>query len=136
MGLFDNLFGSKNSSEGKAEKSLPWIPLVTTEQLRDIGKDSQERPQVIFKHSTTCGTSRMALNRFTARYNIPDGRLNLYFLDLKSYREVSNEVSKVFDIVHESPQLLIVKEGKVVAHASHWEIAELDLDKTIAGLSF
>ena len=136
MGLFDNLFGSKNSSEGKEEKSLPWTPLVSIEQIRDIVKDSSERPQIIFKHSTTCGTSRMALNRFKAQYNIHEGQSNLYFLDLKSYREVSNEVSNTFNIVHESPQLLIVKEGKVVAHASHWEIAELDLDKTVSQLSF
>ena len=136
MGLFDNLFGSKNNSEGKEEKCLPWIPLVSSEQIRDIAEGSWKRPQIIFKHSTTCGISRMDLNRFTAKYNVSEGQLNLYFLDLKSYREVSNEVSRVFDIVHESPQLLIIKEEKVVAHASHGGIVELDLDKTVSGLSF
>lgn len=127
MGLLNNLFGSKNNSEKKEEQPLPWIPLVNVAQLADIVKISFEKPQIIFKHSTTCGISRMALKRFTSDYAIPDERLDLYFLDLKSYRQVSDEVAHKFNVVHESPQLLIVKNGAVVAHASHYGIAELDL---------
>ena len=131
MGLFNNLFGSNNNSEKKEANPLPWIPLVTVEQLGDIDKKSFEKPQVIFKHSTTCGISRMALNQFTSQYSIPEGQLDLYFLDLKSYRQVSNEVANKFNVVHESPQLLIVKNGKVVSHASHGGIIELDLQGKI-----
>ncbi|MCG2461071.1 bacillithiol system redox-active protein YtxJ [Flavobacteriaceae bacterium F89] len=131
MGLFNSLFGSKNSLENKEAKPLPWIPLVSKDQLKDIVNKSVEKPQVIFKHSTTCGISRMALNQFTSQYNIPEGQLDLFFLDLKSYREVSNEVAKIFGIGHESPQLLIVKNGSVVAHASHGGILALDLQTEI-----
>lgn len=131
MGLFNNLFGSNNNSEKKEAKPLPWIPLLTVEQLEDIDKKSFDKPQVIFKHSTTCGISRMALNQFTSQYKVPDEQLDLYFLDLKSYRQVSNEVANKFNIVHESPQLLIVKNGSVVGHASHGDIVQLDLQKEI-----
>ncbi len=127
MGLLNNLFGSKSNAEKQEVKPLPWIPLVNLDQLTDIGKKSFEKPQVIFKHSTTCGVSRSALKRFTSEYDIPEGQLDLYFLDLKSYREVSHEVAHKFNVVHESPQLLIIKNGVVAAHASHWGIAELDL---------
>jgi len=123
MGLFKNIF---KTSEPKEEKRLPWIALNTIDQLRDIEGKSKTKTQVIFKHSTRCGISRMVMNQFIEAYDV-DANLDLYYLDLLSYREVSNEVGYKFQVMHESPQLLVIKNGIVVTHASHGAINGLDL---------
>lgn len=124
MGLFDKIFSS--SSEPTEEKTLPWIALTSVSQLDEIVEQSKTKTQVIFKHSTTCGISRMVMRQFVASYNV-DINLDLYYLDLLKYREVSNETGYKFQVMHESPQLLVIKNGVVVAHASHGAINDLIL---------
>lgn len=126
MGIFDNLFG-KNNKEKKEGKTLPWIVLASKGQLNEIERKSTERPQVIFKHSTTCGISGMVLNRFVENYDLEKTQIDLYFLDLRSHREVSNEVGYKFQVMHQSPQLLIIKDGVVAAHSSHGAISSINL---------
>ncbi|WP_138433589.1 bacillithiol system redox-active protein YtxJ [Winogradskyella algicola] len=125
--MFKKLFGS---SEPKEEKILPWIALNSVEQLHEIEERSKGKTQLIFKHSTRCGISRMVMNQFVAAYDL-DLNADLYYLDLLSYREVSNEVGYKFQVLHESPQLLVIKNGVVVAHASHGGINDMDLAKFI-----
>jgi len=125
MGLFKNIFGS---SEPVEEKVLPWQPLTELQQLDEIEVKSHKKTQIIFKHSTTCGISKMAMKQFVGSYDI-DANFDLYYLDLLNYREVSNETGFKFQVVHQSPQLLIIKNGVVVAHASHGNISDLDLLK-------
>ena len=133
MGILKGLFGKGNNSEKekKEAKVAPWIPLVSMEQLEVIKERSKLRSQLIFKHSTSCGISRMVMNRFNEGYDISKDSQDLYYLDLHQYRPVSNEASSVFGVAHESPQLLIIKNGEVVAHESHGAITELDLKKYI-----
>ena len=126
MGLFGNLFGSK---EVREEMELPWIPLNSIEQLSEIKEHSKTRPQFIFKHSTTCGISRMVLGMFSKKYPFDKNAADLYFLDLHAYREVSNEVGVRFQVVHQSPQLLVIKNGETVFHTSHGTITEVDLEQ-------
>ena len=126
MGILNKLFGS---AEAKVEKTLPWIALSSIEQLDDIQEKSKTKTQVIFKHSTTCGISKMVINRFEAAYNLPENNLDLYYLDLHSYRAVSNEITSKFQVIHESPQLLVIKNGVTVAHASHGAMNEVDLKR-------
>lgn len=128
MGFINKLFGG--SSEPKEEKVLPWIHLSTIGQLEEIEDKSKTKTQVIFKHSTRCGISRMVLNRFIEAYNV-DANLDLYYLDLLSYRDVSNEVGYKFQVLHESPQLLIIKNGITVTHASHGAINDLNLNRFV-----
>jgi len=118
MGLF-GLFGSKDASEEKEEKQLPWKPLTSVEQLDTIANDSKTRPVVIFKHSTRCGISRMVIRQFEGAYDIDAEKMDLYYLDLLAYRNVSDEVGFKFQVLHQSPQLLVIKNGVAVAHASH-----------------
>lgn len=126
MGLFNDIFGGK-SEEKKEQKSIPWISLNSVGQLEEIEERSIIKPQVIFKHSTTCGISRMVLNMFTDNYNVNEAQMDLYFLDLHAHREVSNETGIHFQVVHQSPQLLIIKNGVTVFHTSHGAISEVDL---------
>lgn len=122
--MFGKLFGSNKSP--KEDKELPWQNLTTIEQLDEIELSSKGKTQIIFKHSTRCGISRMVLNLFTEAYDL-DLNADLFYLDLLSYRDVSNEVGYKFQVMHQSPQLLIIKNGAVVAHASHGAINDLDL---------
>ena len=125
MGLINKLFGG--SSEPKEEKILPWIALTDLAQIEEIKEKSKIKTQVDFKHSTRCGISRMVMNQFIDAYDLNINNLDLYYLDLLNYRDVSNEVGYTFQVMHESPQLLIVKNGLAVAHASHGAINEVDL---------
>ncbi|NRB59190.1 MAG: bacillithiol system redox-active protein YtxJ [Winogradskyella sp.] len=125
MGLFNKMFGS---TEPKEEKVLPWIALNSIEQLNAIEDKSKTKTQLIFKHSTRCGISRMVMNQFVSQYDL-DTNADLYYLDLLSYRDVSNETGYKFQVLHESPQLLVIKNGIAVAYASHGAINDLDLSK-------
>ena len=129
MGLINKLFGGSN--EPKEEKVLPWIPLSDLQQLKFIKDKSKTKTQVIFKHSTRCGISRMVMNQFVASYELTEKDLDLYYLDLLSFREVSNEVGYAFQVMHQSPQIVIVKNGVAVANASHGAINEVDLNRFI-----
>lgn len=129
MGLLNKLFGGSN--EPKEENALPWIELTDVSQLNDIRQNSNEKTQFIFKHSTRCGISRMVKKQFEADYNLNDTDADLYYLDLIAFREVSNEIAAKFQVAHESPQLLAIKNGSVVAHDSHGAINNLDLGQFV-----
>lgn len=131
MGILNKLFGKENNNERTEAKVVPWIPLATVDQLEEIKEKSKVRPQAIFKHSTTCGISSMVMKRFNEAYSIPLDSMDLYYLDLHSYRSVSNATSNSFNVMHQSPQLLVIKNGEVVAHESHGAISQLDLKKYI-----
>ncbi|WP_136465627.1 bacillithiol system redox-active protein YtxJ [Flagellimonas onchidii] len=129
MGIFNSLFGNKEE-KGREEKQIPWIPLTSLEQLDDIAENSKTNTQLIFKHSTTCGISRMVLNMFTSNYKV-EKDADIYFLDLHAHREVSNAVASKFQVLHQSPQLLIIKNGEATYHTSHGSIADLDLSELV-----
>lgn len=129
MGLLNKIFG--DSAEIKEEYVLPWITLNNLGQLNHIEEKSNKKTQVIFKHSTRCGISSMVMRQFVDAYNFREKDLDLYYLDLINFREVSNEVSYKFQVIHESPQLLVIKNGTAVAHASHGEVNNIDLSRFI-----
>ncbi|MGJ8593115.1 MAG: bacillithiol system redox-active protein YtxJ [Aquaticitalea sp.] len=125
MGLFDKIFS--NSNEQKEEKTTPFIDLDTIDQLDAIIAKSTDKPQLLFKHSTRCGISRMVINQFKKYYNLTNDQADLYYLDLLNHRNISAEIANRFHVVHESPQLIVIKNGAVVKHASHGEINNLVL---------
>lgn len=126
MGLLRAILGGTRD-EGKNE--IPWISLNDIGQLNVIEEESVKRPQVIFKHSTTCGVSNMVLKMFKNDYDLKEGQMNFYFLDLHANRDVSNEIASKFGITHQSPQLLVIKNGVVVKHGSHGAIAAIKLEQ-------
>lgn len=96
---------------------MNWIHLTDTATIDQIIKDSFDQPQVIFKHSTRCSISSMALNRLE-REEAP-ANVNFYYLDLLNYRNISNEIADKFSVYHESPQILIIRNGECVYDESH-----------------
>jgi len=124
MSLFNSLFGNSSESDNKDtnQNSLNWNALTEIKQLDAIVTASAEKPVVIFKHSTRCSISRMALKNFEREYNLEESEVAPYFLDLLEHRDISNEIAQKFQVIHQSPQLLLIKNGKSVYDVSHSEI--------------
>ncbi len=129
MGIFDSIFGKgkekievRDDSQ-KVPDVMPWIHLTTVAQLDEIEEQSKSVPVVIFKHSTTCGISRMAIKQFESEYDFERGQLQAYYLDLKAYRDVSNEIATRFKVHHQSPQVILIKNGAAVYDESHGSIS-------------
>jgi bacillithiol system protein YtxJ len=110
---------------------MNWIPLSSEAQLKDIVANT-DQPAIIFKHSTRCSISSAALSRLERSWKEDEvAPLKAYFLDLLSYRPVSNQIARTLDIVHQSPQLLLIHDGKCVYNASHMEISYPELKKQL-----
>ena len=100
---------------------MNWIDLQTDEQLNNIKLQSFKNPAVIFKHSTRCSISSVAKSRLERV--APSPLADFYLLDLIKYRSISNRIAEEFSIWHESPQVLIVKDGKCIYDESHSAIS-------------
>ena len=96
---------------------MNWIPLTDLNQLETIQDLSFTTPQVIFKHSTTCSISKMSLARLE-RSEAPTS-IQFYYLDLLNYRTISNAIAEKFSVYHESPQILLIKNGECIFDESH-----------------
>ena len=102
---------------------MNWTALETEDQLKQINEESKTQPIVIFKHSTTCNISHMVLGRLERNWKPAEvASVKPYFLDLRAHRAVSNGVATFFKVDHESPQLLIIRDGNPVHVSSHMEI--------------
>lgn len=96
---------------------MTWINLTQEQQLDAIKEQSKAKPVVIFKHSTRCSISAMAKNRLE-RESAP-ANVDFYYLDLIQYRPISNKIADEFQVHHESPQILLIKNGECVYEESH-----------------
>ena len=129
MSVFSNLFGSSEKRDNSKSK-INWIPLTDLGQLNEIMTLSNEKPVVIFKHSTRCIVSRTALKQFENEYDLED-QVAVYFLDLLEHRDISNEIAARFNVYHQSPQLLLIKDGKSVYDVSHSDIDAGELKRKV-----
>ncbi|UAB84035.1 bacillithiol system redox-active protein YtxJ [Zunongwangia sp. SCSIO 43204] len=122
MGIFDKMFGG-GENESNNQSKVNWRPLTDISEVEVAEMESQQQLVAILKHSTRCGISRMVLRQFENSYDIPeDAEVKLYFLDLLSHRDISNEIADRFKVRHESPQLIILQQKEVVHHSSHQDI--------------
>jgi bacillithiol system protein YtxJ len=102
---------------------MEWISLKDSQQLDLILAESKEQPVLIYKHSTRCNISRAAFDRLERKWNAGEiGNIKRYFLDLISFREVSDQIAEMFQVEHHSPQILVISNGKSVLDLSHYEI--------------
>ena len=106
---------------------MDWIAITDIGQLDEIIRDSVRMPIAIFKHSTRCSISAMVKRTLERDWTAPASALPVYYLDLITYRPISNAIAERFDVIHESPQLILLKDGKPVYHASHSEIDVADV---------
>lgn len=101
---------------------MPWTTLETPEQLADWVASSHQQPILFFKHSTRCSISAAAWGRMERGADKLPANTALVYLDLIRYRGLSNQLSEIFNVQHESPQVLLVYKGQCVYHASHFDI--------------
>ena len=104
---------------------MSFVTLDSIEKLEELFEKSKETPVVIFKHSLTCPISTDA----STQMSIVDGDVNLVIVQVS--RNVSNEIEKRTNIRHESPQLIVLKDGKPVYHASHYQITADNLSRNL-----
>ena len=129
MSFFKNMFNSSEEKDSN-ENKINWNELTDLGQLNEIIDLSNEKPVAIFKHSTRCSVSRMALKQFENEFNSSD-KVTPYFLDLIAYRDISNEIANRFGVTHQSPQLILIKEGKAIYNVSHSDIDAEELGKKV-----
>ena len=123
MGLFS--FSKKPRSS-----RLNWINIETVEELKDAISDTEDTSGLFFKHSTRCNISAMALNGFESQWE-EDEKCNLYFIDLIAHRDVSNTLSELTGVEHQSPQVILVKNNEAIYTASHNGITAREIKKLI-----
>lgn len=114
---WNGLFGSRSE-----RASVPWKHLDGLGQLDDIIAESAARPQLIFKHSTRCSISSMALERFEREWD-PATACDIWLLDLLQHRDISNAIAQRTGVMHQSPQAILVVDGDAVFDASHSAIS-------------
>ena len=129
MSFFKNIFNSSEDKDLK-ENKINWNELTDLGQLNEIIFTSNEKPVVIFKHSTRCSVSRMALKQFENEFDSLD-KVTPYFLDLIAHRDISNEIANRFGVTHQSPQLLLIKDGIAVYNVSHSAIDAEELGRKV-----
>ena len=108
---------------------MNWIPLKSEDEVFEIIEKSNSKSQVIFKHSTRCSISSMAKSRLE-RSAFPDNA-DFYYLDLIAHRNISNKVAEEFNVFHESPQILVIKNGSCVYDESHAAINMSDVTEQL-----
>ncbi|WP_086047759.1 bacillithiol system redox-active protein YtxJ [Hugenholtzia roseola] len=118
-------------------RQATWQPLTSLADLEQAKNLSQQHPIVIFKHSTECPVSASALRRLEQGWlqDEENSKITIFYLDLLRYRNLSNLIADDFEVKHESPQILVITEGRAAAHLSHHQISYPALQEAIQNLS-
>ena len=106
-----------------------FIELKSADRLEELFAQSSEKPVVLFKHSLTCPISAGVYSEVSQA----DADINLVIV--QTSRDVSNEIARKTGIRHESPQAIVIKDGRAVYHASHYDITAEDIEK-VSGFGF
>ncbi|MCB9223724.1 MAG: bacillithiol system redox-active protein YtxJ [Crocinitomicaceae bacterium] len=120
MGLF-------SKSNTLAEARINWVQLEDRDKLNYLISQSEYMPVLLFKHSTRCSISIMAKSRLESDWDLTNEQIIPVYLDLLMHRSISNEIADIFGVKHESPQVLLIKDGICVYDASHSQISVKDL---------
>lgn len=97
---------------------MEWIALNNIAQIAALLTLSETKYVLVFKHSTRCIISKMALRNFEQDFT-PDNKVAGYFLDILHFRELSNKVAEQLKVIHQSPQVILIKNREVIYTESH-----------------
>jgi len=109
--------------------AIQWNKLISAEQVHAFSKATDDQYILIFKHSTRCGISFSALDRLESKWNIEN--VQAWYLDLLNNRDISNLIADTFKVYHQSPQIILLQNGKVIHHTSHHNISVEDLQSVL-----
>ena len=129
MSFFNKMFGT--NEEGSSSPKVNWNQLDDLKVIDEAIALSYEKPVILFKHSSRCSISRFALKQFENDYNFSSEQLEPFFLDLINHRNISNEIAERFQVEHQSPQLIVVKEGVAIFSSTHSDIEAEILNKFV-----
>lgn len=100
-----------------------WKEIQTKEQIDQLVQHSHQQPVLIYKHSTRCSLSTMAKNNMESGFSLlKDHNIDVHYLDLIRFRDVSDYIESHLGVRHESPQVILLQNGEVVQHESHMRI--------------
>jgi len=116
-------------SQADVPESNFWIALKSEDQLHDLLEKSTTRTQIVFKHSTRCGISRMVIRQFEKQASEVSETMDFYYLDLLAYRALSDQLATQLKVLHQSPQLIVIRNSEVLVHESHGAINDLNLKR-------
>lgn len=120
MSFFDKIFGGK---EEPSEQKSFWKKIESEEDLKKAIENSFHNKVAIFKHSTSCFISKTVLRNFEKEIANVDQTADLYYLDLLAHRPISNKIAEELGVTHQSPQLIVIENGKAINNASHQDIS-------------
>ena len=108
--------------------ALNWNQITSEEDIEKLKEDSKDKKVLIFKHSNRCGVSSRVLSRLEKDWQ-PEAsdKIVPYFINLNSYRNLSNKIAQDFGIRHESPQALLISGGVCIYNDSHFGIEFNDI---------
>ncbi|WP_027376246.1 bacillithiol system redox-active protein YtxJ [Kaistella palustris] len=120
MGLLNKIFGG---GEIENQSGTFWKEIKDETDLNKAVAESFEKKVAIFKHSTRCFISKTVLKNFEQEVRESEKEVSYYFLDLIAHRDISNRIAAELDVTHQSPQLIVLEQGKAVKDASHQSIS-------------
>lgn len=121
MGILDSI-GKLFGTESQPQNKFNWKELTSEEDVADVMHTSNEKPQVIYKHSSRCATSYFALKNVESISAEDQLKADFHMVDVISSRPVSMHIAEKLEIRHESPQLFVIKDGEVIWSGSHNQI--------------
>jgi bacillithiol system protein YtxJ len=126
MGMLDRFFPGDNFED------LGWKTLDSEAQLMDLVGRSFTKPILIFKHSTTCGISANVKDRLVNSWEASPEEVEFYYLDLLAHRGLSNKIASELGVPHQSPQIILLKDGKATYNRSHFSITPEGVQQALA----
>jgi bacillithiol system protein YtxJ len=129
MGIFDKIFGNKKVEVPEPQEKLEWFQIASVADLDAAIEYSQHQPILLFKHSTRCSISSSALDRLQRNWKGLEVNVKAFYLDLLSHRDISSDIAAKLQVEHQSPQMIIVKDGKAIFNASHMDISFDDVNQ-------
>lgn len=129
MGWFSK---PKDEHGSNTQNQLNWIPLKSIDQLMDIVKTTHDKPILLFKHSTRCSISAMAKSSLERNWSTGADLCDTYLLDLLSHRDVSDKISEITGLRHESPQAIVLKGDEIIYDDSHSGIDARRIESILA----
>jgi bacillithiol system protein YtxJ len=119
-----------NSSKEESKSAIEWKSLQSIEKLDELINDKSGEAHLFFKHSTRCGISSMAKSKFEREWD-NESKINLWYLDLLNYREISGAIAEKLGVYHQSPQAILIQNGEVLYQETHGSIDAKEILKKI-----
>jgi bacillithiol system protein YtxJ len=130
MSILDTI-GQMFSKSNEGPSEFGWHGISTEQQFDDVVKSSNQKPQVIYKHSPRCAISYLALKNVESLPSTDKEKADFHMVDVVGQRPISMHISDTLSIRHESPQLFIIKDGEIIWHGSHHQVKSEVITKNL-----